>query len=73
MKAHKKIKLSVNDNKCDVSISKSLLPIVSDAAAKVIVNVLKNQKWTTYKSLIKLITHHQFGIRYECHCSRFIK
>ena len=32
----KKLKLSVNDNKCDVSINKSLLPIVSDAAAKII-------------------------------------
>ena len=32
----KKIKLSVNDNKCDVSINKSLLPIVSGAAAKII-------------------------------------
>ena len=31
----KKIKLSVNDNKCDVSINKSLLPI-SSAAAKII-------------------------------------
>ena len=32
----KKLKLSVNDNKCDVSINKSLLPIVSGAAAKII-------------------------------------
>ena len=32
----KKIKLSVNDNKCDISINKSLLPIVSGAAAKII-------------------------------------
>ena len=32
----KKIKLSVNDNKCDVSINKSLLPIVSGAGAKII-------------------------------------
>ena len=32
----KKIKLSVNDNKCDVSINKSLLHIVSDAGAKII-------------------------------------
>ena len=32
----KKIKLSVNDNKCDVSINKSLLPIASGAAAKII-------------------------------------
>ena len=36
MNTHKKIKLSVNDNKCDISINKSLLPIVSDAAAKII-------------------------------------
>ena len=32
----KKLKLSVNDNKCDVSINKSLLPIVSGAGAKII-------------------------------------
>ena len=32
----KKIKLSVNDNKCDVSNNKSLLPIVSGAGAKII-------------------------------------
>ena len=30
------MKQSVNDNKCDVSINKSLLPIVSDAGAKII-------------------------------------
>ena len=32
----KKNKTSVNDTKCDVSINKSLLPIVSGAAAKII-------------------------------------
>ena len=57
----KKIKLSVNDNKCDVSINKSLLPIVSSAAAKIIGPCPKKPKmiWTTYKSLIILIIHHK--------------
>ena len=40
----KKLKLSVNDNKCDVSINKSLLPIVSGAAAKIIGPCLKKLK-----------------------------
>ena len=55
----KKIKLSVNDNKCDVSINKSLLPILVMLVLKLLVHVLKNQKWTTYKSLIILIIHHK--------------
>ena len=40
----KKLKLSVNDNKCDVSINKSLLPIVSGAGAKIIGPCPKNTK-----------------------------
>ena len=40
----KKIKLSLNDNKCDVSINKSLLPIVSSAAAKIIAPCPKKPK-----------------------------
>ena len=56
----KKIKLSVNDNKCDVSINKSLLPIVIVVLLlKLLVHVLKNQKWTIHKSLINHITHHK--------------
>ena len=44
----------MNDNNCDVSINKSLLPIVSGAAAKIFGPCHKNQKWTKYKSLIIL-------------------
>ena len=59
MNSPQKIKLSVNDNKCDVSINKSLLPIVSGAGAKIIGPCPKKPKWTTYKSLINHITHHK--------------
>ena len=56
----KKLKLSVNDNKCDVSINKSLLPIVSDAAAKIIGPYPKKPKMDNiHKSLINHITHHK--------------
>ena len=49
----------MNDNKCDVSINKSLLPIVSGIAGKIIGPCPKNPKWTIHKSLINHITHHR--------------
>ena len=48
----KKIKLSVNDNKCDVSINKSLLPIVGGAAARIIGPYPKKPKMDNTQKLI---------------------